>query len=107
MKLHSTFAIAFLTFYPLFLHAQDTNAPAAAATPTNNSTTVQVDVNKLLNARVVTTLTAGQVIPLQTSIDGAGGIATQAAAIALNGKAETAVPDDGTFPANADHPEVV
>jgi len=108
MKLHSIVAVAFYTFNIIAIQAQDTNAaPGAPTAPASNSAAVQVDVSKLLNARVVTTLTGGTVVPLQTSIDGAGGIATQAAATSLNGKAETAVPDDGTFPANADHPEVV
>jgi len=94
MKLSAAIAVLFFAA-PLLLRAADA------------SSAVQVDVSKLLNARVVTTLTDGKVVPLQTSIDGAGGVATVAAATSLNGKAETAVPDDGTFPANADHPEVV
>ena len=116
MKLQSAVVVVFLTVNFLSVRGQDMNAPAApntnvasvvATAPVSGSGAVQVDVSKLLNARVVTTLTGGQVIPLQINIDGAGGVATQAAATSLNGKAETAVPDDGTFPANADHPEVV
>jgi hypothetical protein len=108
MKLHSIVAAVFLTLNLVSVHAQETNAaPVVLTAPVSSSTAVQVDISKLLNARVVTTLTGGQVVPLQTSIDGAGGVATQAAATSLNGNAETAVPDDGTFPANADHPEVV
>ena len=108
MKLHSAVVGVFLTFNLGSARAQDTNAaPSVLTAPVSGSTAVQVDVSKLLNARVVTTLTGGQVVPLQTSIDGAGGVATQAAATSLNGNAETAVPDDGRFPANADHPEVV
>jgi len=102
MKSPAAIAVAF--FAANLLCAADT--PAASA-DTNAPQAVQVDVSKLLNARVVTTLTDGKVVPLQINIDGAGGVATQAAATSLNGKAETAVPDDGTFPANADHPEVV
>jgi hypothetical protein len=99
----SVAAIAVVFFAVTLLRAADTSAAPA---DTNAPQAVQVDVSKLLNARVVTTLTGGKVVPLQISIDGVGGVATRAAATFLNGKAETAVPDDGTFPANADHPEV-
>jgi hypothetical protein len=80
------------------LHADDKAVQPAA---------VQVDVSKLLNARVVATFSEGKVVPVGINLDGAGGVATKAAATALNGNPDTAVPDDGTFPANTDHPEVV
>jgi hypothetical protein len=97
MKLHCSIAVAFLTINLLSVHAQDSNAPR----------TVQVDVSKLLNARVVATFTDGKVVPLQTSVDGAGGVATAAVLTAMGSDNPHSVPDDGTFPANADHPEVV
>ena len=77
---------------------------ADAPAPTNAPPAVQVDVSKILNARGVATLTDGKVVPLQ--IDG-GCVITKAAAVALGSKYAHGVPDDGKFPANADHPEVV
>jgi len=79
------------------LAAADTNLPAP----------VQVDVRTVLNARVVTTYTGGKVVPLSIDIDGAGGVATAAASAQLPGNNPHTVPDDGHFPANADHPDVV
>lgn len=79
------------------LAAADTNLPAP----------VQVDVKSILNARVVATFSDGQVVPLKIDIDGAGGVATTAAASALGSTNPHTVPDDGHFPANADHPDVV
>jgi hypothetical protein len=116
MKSFAAITIAF--FAANLLHADDMSAPAAPAAPTpapasvapatsSSSTAVQVDVTKLLNARVVATFTDGKVVPLGINLDGAGGVATKAAASALKGNPDTAVPDDGTFPANADHPDVV
>ena len=71
--------------------------------------TVQVDVRPLLNARPVTTLTAGKLVPWTKGIDGAGlrdGYLTREAA-RLNGDSEAkALPGDGLFPATARHPEV-
>jgi hypothetical protein len=79
----------------------------ARAGPTTSPAAVQVDVSKLLNARVVTTFTDGQVVPLSINLDGAGGVATQAASESLKTNNNHTVPDDGVFPANADHPEIV
>ena len=98
MKLHNVLAAIFLTTSSLF--GQAANAPSAPEP-------VQVDVSQLLNARVVTTFTGGQVVPLAIDIDGAGGVATAAAAAALGSDNTHTVPDDGTFPADADHPKVV
>jgi len=99
MKLVAAIVVAF--FAVNLTHAADVPAPA------NTPPAVQVDVSKILNARAVTTLTDGKVVPLQTGIAGSEGMATQAAAVSLKGKAEAALPNDGIFPANADHPEVV
>jgi len=68
---------------------------------------VQVNVDKLLNARVVTTLTDGKVIPLQAGVDAGAGLITRAAAVALGSTAEHTLPNDGKFPQTVDHPEVV
>ncbi len=68
---------------------------------------VQVDVKDLLNVRVVSTVTDGKVNTLKIDIDGAGGHATKAAAELLNAKDAHALPNDGKFPANDKHPEVV
>jgi len=98
--------------------SSDTNgapaASAAPAAPTPNASSdlnappaVQIDVKSLLNARVVTTFSDGKVVPLAIALDGAGGVATAAAAQALGIDNPHTVPDDGHFPANADHPDVV
>jgi hypothetical protein len=84
---------------------QGADTPSASAT--NAPPVVQVDVSKLLNARVVTTLTDGKVVPMDSNVDGVGGVITQAAATALNNTNPHTMPDDGKFAANADHPEVV
>jgi hypothetical protein len=68
---------------------------------------VQIDVSAILNTRAVTTLTEGKVVPLKDNVDGAGGVITKAAAAALKSDDPCSMPDDGKFPANADHPEVV
>jgi hypothetical protein len=74
---------------------------------------VQIDVKDILNARVVSTVTDGKVNKLKIDIDGAGGHATQSAAELLDpknpnpAKNAIALPNDGKFPANEKHPEVV
>ncbi len=101
---------AFACFALQFLHADDSTpvtptlaiAPAASASPA-----LQIDVSKLLNARVVTTFTDGKVVPFGMNIDGAGGVATKAASDAIPADNDHTVPDDGKFPANADHPDIV
>jgi hypothetical protein len=87
--------------------AQDTNAAPAPTAVSNSATAVQVDVSKVLNARVVTTLSNGQLVPLQIDIDGAGGVATAGAVTAMGSDNPHSVPDDGKFPANGDHPDIV
>jgi hypothetical protein len=89
--------LALASFATGFLHADI--APASAP--------VQVDVSKLFNTRVVTTLTNGKVVPLQAGVDAGAGLITKAAAVALGSSPEHTLPDDGRFPATADHPEVV
>src|SRR5271168_1348538 len=98
-------AIAFATF-ALSLSALCDDGKLAAA-DTHLPPPVQIDVRTVLNARVVTTFSDGQVVPLKIDIDGAGGVATAAAAAALGSTNPHTVPDDGHFPANADHPDVV
>lgn len=68
---------------------------------------VQIDVGKVLNARTVTTFSAGLLIPYSCSIDGVGSVATKAAADALKLPDGHTLPDDGNFPSNACHPQVV
>jgi MYXO-CTERM domain-containing protein len=71
---------------------------------------VQVPVDALLNARAVTTLTDGRLVPWTVGIDGGGlsdGYMT-AAASKFHGDPATlkTLPDDGKFPADTRHPEV-
>src|SRR5258708_5430768 len=72
---------------------------------------VQVPVDALLNARAVTTLTGGRLVTWTVGIDGNGsadGYLTAAASKFHNDPpALKALPDDGRFPADARHPEVV
>jgi hypothetical protein len=59
----------------------------------------------LLNARVVTTLSAGRLVSWSDSLDGStSGEATLAAAKKINEPFSRALPDDGIFPANGIHP---
>lgn len=72
---------------------------------------VQVPVDALLNARAVTTLTAGALVPWTVGVDGNGtadGYMTAAASRFHNDPATyKALPDDGRFPADARHPDVL
>jgi len=79
------------------LRAADANEPPA----------VQVDVGSLFNARVVTTFSDGKVVPFGANLDGWGGAITKSAVEALGSKNPFSLPDDGKFPANGDHPDVV
>jgi len=74
---------------------------------TSPAAAVQVDVGSILNARVVTTLVDGKVVPLRAGVDAGAGLITKGAAVALGGIPEHTLPDDGRFPATADHPAVV
>src|SRR5437868_1450327 len=72
---------------------------------------VQLPVDALLNARAVTTLTAGRLVPWTVGIDGNGtadGYMTAAASKFHNDPATLkTLPDDGRFAADARHPEVL
>jgi hypothetical protein len=67
---------------------------------------VQVPGEGVLDGRSVSTLTGGAVVPWTTGIDKDDAYMTLAAAKSL-GQTGPALPDDGRFAANADHPEVV
>jgi hypothetical protein len=68
---------------------------------------VQIDVQSLLNARIVTTLTDGRLVPWRDSLDGStSGEATLAAATKIGEPFSRALPDDGLFPARGDRPRV-
>jgi hypothetical protein len=66
---------------------------------------VQIPIDPLLNGRPVSTFTGGKVIPWTAGqgLDATDGLVTIAAENAL-GQTGTALPDDGTFAADADHP---
>jgi hypothetical protein len=67
--------------------------------------TIQVDLGPLLNARIVTTLTAGKLVTWTDALDAiTSGEATRAAALAMGEPFADALPDDGVFAANARHP---
>jgi len=72
---------------------------------------VQVPVDALLNARAVTTLTGGRLVPWTVGIDGNGladGYMTAAASKFHNDPATLkTLPDDGRFLADARHPDVL
>jgi len=67
---------------------------------------VQVAVDPRLDGRAVTTLTAGKLVPWTVGIDKDDGYITTAAAQFLK-QTDKALPDDGTFAADANHPEMV
>ena len=67
---------------------------------------VQVPLPGLLDARPVSTLTGGVVVPWTVGIDQMDGFMTLAAALSLK-QTGPALPDDGKFAANARHPDVV
>src|SRR5882762_3973933 len=67
---------------------------------------VQVPLTGLLDARPVSTLTGGVVVPWTVGIDQTDGFMTLAAALSLK-QTGPALPDDGKFAANARHPDVV
>ncbi len=71
-------------------------------------TVVQLPIDALLDARPVSTLTGGKVVPWTAGqgVDLMDGLVTNAAEASL-GQTGTALPDDGTFPANADHPQAL
>jgi hypothetical protein len=71
---------------------------------------VQIDLSKILNARPVTSLTNGKLIPWAKGIDGNGladGYFTMSAALFNGDKGPHALPDNPVFAANASHPEIL
>jgi MYXO-CTERM domain-containing protein len=73
-------------------------------------TTVQIPLTGVLDARSVTTLTNGQLVVFTLPTDGGNlqnAFATKAVAMMQGKPVENALPDDGKFPADARHPEVV
>jgi hypothetical protein len=73
-------------------------------------TTVQIPFTGVLDARSVTTLTGGNLVVFTLPTDGGNlqnGFATKAVAMKQGQPPENALPDDGHFPADARHPEVV
>jgi hypothetical protein len=81
---------------------------AFGADYSNAARAVQFDVQPVLNARVVTTLSSGKLVTWNKGIDGAwSGLATRQAAAAMGSKDRIALPDDGVFSANEFHPLTV
>ena len=85
-------------------------ARAAAA-----DTVVQLDVDSVLDGRSVSTVTNGVVTPWSTGdgLDAEDGFVTTAVETILktqgktaDGKVDPALPDDGAFPANGQHPAI-
>ena len=72
-----------------------------------DTSAVQVGLGPLLNARIVTTLTEGRLVPWRDALDGVtSGEATRAAALHIGQPFAQALPDDGVFPATGRHPRV-
>ncbi|CAN5305368.1 hypothetical protein BH11BAC6_BH11BAC6_06870 [soil metagenome] len=75
-----------------------------------NSKVVQINIDSLLNARPVTTLTDSILITWTKGIDGGGladGYLTQSAAAFKGDKEVHALPDDPLIPGNDKHPEIL
>jgi hypothetical protein len=71
---------------------------------------VQINLDKIFNARPVTTLTDGKLVSWTKGIDGNGeadGYLTMAAALFNGDKDPKALPDNPLFPENDKHPEVL
>ena len=72
--------------------------------------TIQVNINKLFNARPVTTVTDGKLQSWVIGIDGGGkgdGYLTMAAALLNGDKTPHALADDPLIPANPSHPTIL
>ncbi|MDB5151171.1 MAG: hypothetical protein JWQ57_5191 [Mucilaginibacter sp.] len=72
--------------------------------------TIQVNINKLFNARPVTTVTNGKLQSWTIGIDGGGkgdGYLTRAAALLNGDKTPHALPDDPLIAADAAHPAIL
>ncbi len=96
-------------FMLLFLSASIFIFPASA-TSGKKEKVIQIDLQKILNARPVTTLTDGKLITWTKGIDGNGeadGYLTMAAALFNGDKDPKALPDNPLFPASEKHPEVL
>jgi hypothetical protein len=71
---------------------------------------IQIDVDKILNARSVTTFTDGKLTTWTTGIDGNGladGYLTLSASLFKGDKDPIALPDNPLFPATDRHPEIL
>ena len=84
-----------------------TEAVGEAGRPGAAANGIQIDVSSVLTARVITVVNAGAIVAMRDDIDGAGGLATQAASALLGNKNAHPMPDNATFPATDRHPEVV
>jgi hypothetical protein len=76
----------------------------------NQEKTLQIELNTILNARSVTTLTNGKLVKWTKGIDGNGeadGYMTMAASIFNGDKDPKALPDNPLFPSTTEHPEVL
>jgi hypothetical protein len=89
----------------LVLAAVVSCAVLASAARAHGESVVQLPVDGLLDGRPVSTLTGGAVVPWTTGLDKDDAFMTMAAAASLH-ETGPALPDDGFFPANAEHPEV-
>jgi hypothetical protein len=81
-------------------------ALSALARQSKADVVVQVPVDALLNARPVSTLTGGVVVPWSVGLDNTDGFITTAANTFLK-QPGPALPDDGSFPADSGRPEIV
>ncbi|MCX5682343.1 MAG: ThuA domain-containing protein [Planctomycetota bacterium] len=91
-----------------FTHSSETKTMKDSRWP--EGAVVQVDVSALLNARPVTTLTAGKLVTWTMGIDGGGkgsGYLTMAAAQAVGDKEPKALPDNPLIPASESRPEML
>ena len=82
----------------------------SSATSGKKEKVIQINLDKILNARPVTTFTHGKMITWTKGIDGNGeadGYLTIAAALFNGDKDPKALPDNPLFPANEKRPEVL
>lgn len=70
---------------------------------------VQIDISDIFNARPISTMANGVLVPQNATVDGSGGFATQSAAAAqdFGDKDSHALPDNAKFPAGDNHPAVL
>ena len=77
--------------------------------PQKGGRVVQIDIRNILDARPVTTLTNGKLIPWTKGVDGGGtadGYFTMSAAVFNGDKDPRALPDNPVIAANESHPEI-